>query len=830
MTKKIEENVLKRLLLIGPTLRAELFKWIIGQNKYINLLIDALIGSFNVYTEGPPGSAKTLPVKILGKHLDVRYGSLQGSEVVSQEALVGHSVLISRKENVLKQLFSFITGGSSHIEIDQIIKRGGINTADLFFINEITRIRGKARAVLLEILNERVFQGVAVPLRMAVSDSNPADLSTDYYIDPLNLAELDRFVGVITKSNLDKGRYDECFEIARRYEFKEKNILESVQRGTISIHDLDLLSSFVYGENAIDIPDYIQLALVWYLRLLIREFGFKKRFPIKSDRAYFVQAPYFMRANALSWGRMEISWDDFDDTLYYFDTFRISNDTDILKYVNSIRRAMIAFIKENMLLFQMFKKPSDIPLAWDGQFKQYFQRLQQIKAEQDNRERASAFNTGKDEASELRQSNQGKESSTALKEEKESASKEDVRQLPPAKIEQNGKQWFLDILEAPPDDAKNAQELEKEQTEADQKLFFMNIKMQSASTKLPIITVSKSKNPGEDHAIEFLCSLALGKSQVDQIFKIIYGHKKGLSRFRMVEGGDPMRRDEMDDLAHLRGVKASEIYRFLANPSYPLPERNVEGEQVGNDLTIMQDVSGSQSSIYADWSLQIVKGLIEKARELRWPVGYIAMSDKIQFIKAERYQTWSDHPQETTQSKEQFEENLFLSDSASITEIYNGLRKIRYGGATNYELGFLKYIEKLQALKRFKSHHYLVFTSDGLPNIGDLELEKPIRLLAENRISVIPVFIFYPDAGVQYPEILKKIAESTGIRVQFMGIPLTIIDEKVGEYKTEFAPQIAIFRREEGINLLEKLLPLIQTWFSKHQKSPFESWTGSKTY
>ncbi len=84
--------------------------------------------------------------------------------------------------------------------IHQAIEPGGILTAEVCVLDDISRAPGEALNVLLRVLNERKFGERPIPLLTAIATRNP--LRDEYYNEPLDPANLDRFALQLRVSGL----------------------------------------------------------------------------------------------------------------------------------------------------------------------------------------------------------------------------------------------------------------------------------------------------------------------------------------------------------------------------------------------------------------------------------------------------------------------------------------------------------------------------------------------------------------------------------------------------------------------------------------------------
>ncbi len=147
---------------------------VIGQGWVLqSLLVTLLIGG-NALLEGPPGTAKTLAVKVLARCLSLPFGRIQFTPDLLPADLIGSPVLEP--------------GGGFRV------RKGPIFTTFLL-ADEINRAPAKTQAALLESMEERqvTIEGEShlLPTTFTVfATQNPLEYEGTY---PLPEAQLDRF-------------------------------------------------------------------------------------------------------------------------------------------------------------------------------------------------------------------------------------------------------------------------------------------------------------------------------------------------------------------------------------------------------------------------------------------------------------------------------------------------------------------------------------------------------------------------------------------------------------------------------------------------------------
>ena len=161
-------------------LRELLDRHVVGHAEAKDALLLALVCREHIYLEGPPGSAKTRMAEIAARGASLGFFFYQMHRDTRLSELVGDVVLERR-----------VLPGLEGERIHQTIEPGGILTAEICVLDDISRAPGEALNVLLRILNERKFGEKPIPLLTAIATSNP--LRDEYYNEPLDPANLDRF-------------------------------------------------------------------------------------------------------------------------------------------------------------------------------------------------------------------------------------------------------------------------------------------------------------------------------------------------------------------------------------------------------------------------------------------------------------------------------------------------------------------------------------------------------------------------------------------------------------------------------------------------------------
>jgi MoxR-like ATPase len=162
------------------TLKNEIGKVIVGQEKMIELLIAGILADGHILIEGVPGVAKTLTAKLLSKSIDVGFSRIQFTPDLMPGDVIGSSIF-----NPREMLFQF---------------RPGPIFSNIVLIDEINRAPAKTQAALFEVMEERqiTVDGQTMLMEqpfLVIATQNPIEQEGTYHLPE---AQLDRFLFKIT--------------------------------------------------------------------------------------------------------------------------------------------------------------------------------------------------------------------------------------------------------------------------------------------------------------------------------------------------------------------------------------------------------------------------------------------------------------------------------------------------------------------------------------------------------------------------------------------------------------------------------------------------------
>lgn len=194
----------------------EIGKTIIGQDKFIDLLLVALLADGHVLIEGVPGVAKTLTAKLLARTISTDFSRIQFTPDLMPSDVLGTSV------------FNFKTS-------DFEFKRGPI-FSNIVLIDEINRSPAKTQAALFEVMEERQIttDGTTLALPppfMVLATQNPIEQEGTYRLPE---AQLDRF---LFKIEVLYPSLDEEVQILERFHQPQNQLLNNTQ-AVVSVSDL----------------------------------------------------------------------------------------------------------------------------------------------------------------------------------------------------------------------------------------------------------------------------------------------------------------------------------------------------------------------------------------------------------------------------------------------------------------------------------------------------------------------------------------------------------------------------------------------------------------
>jgi MoxR-like ATPase len=192
-------EAVRRLRDAFDSIKKQLARIIVGQDKVIEELLIALFSRGHCILEGVPGLAKTLMISTLSKCLSLAFSRIQFTPDLMPSDITGTEVIEENRTTGHRE-FKFIEGPLF---------------ANVILADEINRTPPKTQAALLEAMQERQVTVGRVRHRLSdpffvLATQNPIEQEGTY---PLPEAQQDRFM---FKVFVKYPNFNEEFEIARR--------------------------------------------------------------------------------------------------------------------------------------------------------------------------------------------------------------------------------------------------------------------------------------------------------------------------------------------------------------------------------------------------------------------------------------------------------------------------------------------------------------------------------------------------------------------------------------------------------------------------------------
>jgi MoxR-like ATPase len=284
-------------------LRELLDRHVVGHADVKDALLLGLVSREHVYLEGPPGTAKTRMAELAARGSSLGFFFYQLHRDTRLAELVGDVVLERERTQ----------GGE---RVHQRIEPGGILTAEVAVLDDISRAPGEALNVLLRILNERKFGERRIPLLCAIATSNP--MEDEYYVEPLDPANLDRFALQLRVAGLIRAGGAEARALVDR--FADGRVVEQPEPEPVL--ERATLDAAYAALPSIDVPPAVRGALLDFCRTLVVDYDCNETNSLLTDRSFLVKAIKLLRARALLAGRRRVEATDLS-VLEWMTTFRV---------------------------------------------------------------------------------------------------------------------------------------------------------------------------------------------------------------------------------------------------------------------------------------------------------------------------------------------------------------------------------------------------------------------------------------------------------------------------------------------------------------------------
>lgn len=254
--------------------------------------------------------SRPLPLGHLQMHRDTRLQEMVGNSVIVREVDADGGGEVIRQQN----------------------EPGGIITAELCVLDDVSRAPGEALNILLRILNERKFGGSDIPLLSAIATANPADDA--YYNEPLDPANIDRFALQVKASGLiQQQRWTDVAAVISLFASGSAPSTAPSDRVPESCDDRDgptpevgvsreLLDTAYAELQAVEVTAEVTAHLVTFLHVLSTRYGLTEHNSLLTDRTFLVKAVKILKAQACMSGRTKTAPCDME-VLSLLTTFRV---------------------------------------------------------------------------------------------------------------------------------------------------------------------------------------------------------------------------------------------------------------------------------------------------------------------------------------------------------------------------------------------------------------------------------------------------------------------------------------------------------------------------
>ena len=206
MTDEAAALAVRKVQVLGETIRNNVERVMIGKRDIIDLLLVVLLSDGHVLIEDVPGIGKTMMAKSLARSLGATFQRVQGTTDLLPTDITGVSYFDQRH--------------------NEFVFRQGPLFTQILLVDEINRATPRTQSALLESMAERqvTVERTTMPLPkpfLVIATQNPIELEGTF---PLPEAQLDRFL-----LRLQIGYPSEEEEQAILHRFKQEEVLETLQ-------------------------------------------------------------------------------------------------------------------------------------------------------------------------------------------------------------------------------------------------------------------------------------------------------------------------------------------------------------------------------------------------------------------------------------------------------------------------------------------------------------------------------------------------------------------------------------------------------------------------
>ncbi len=233
-TSSSDLEILHSLKEAHATLKTEIGKVIVGQEKVIHELLISLLARGHCLLVGVPGLAKTLLISTLAQALDLKFSRIQFTPDLMPSDITGTEIA-EEDRTTGKRTFKFISGPIF---------------ANIVLADEVNRTPPKTQAALLQAMQEHEVSAAGTTYKLdepffVLATQNPIEQEGTY---PLPEAQLDRFMFNLW---VDYPSVSEENEIVRTTTSRYALPVEKVLSGKQIIELQDLVRRIPVADNVI---------------------------------------------------------------------------------------------------------------------------------------------------------------------------------------------------------------------------------------------------------------------------------------------------------------------------------------------------------------------------------------------------------------------------------------------------------------------------------------------------------------------------------------------------------------------------------------------------
>jgi MoxR-like ATPase len=230
-----DSEILRSLMEAHKTLRREIGKVIVGQEKVVDELLISLLARGHCLLVGVPGLAKTLLISTLAKALDLKFSRIQFTPDLMPSDITGTEIA-EEDRTTSRRTFKFITGPIF---------------ANIVLADEVNRTPPKTQAALLQAMQEHEVSAAGTTYTLdepffVLATQNPIEQEGTY---PLPEAQLDRFMFNLW---VDYPSISEENEIVRTTTSRYFLPVEKVLSGKQIVELQDLVRRIPVADNVIE--------------------------------------------------------------------------------------------------------------------------------------------------------------------------------------------------------------------------------------------------------------------------------------------------------------------------------------------------------------------------------------------------------------------------------------------------------------------------------------------------------------------------------------------------------------------------------------------------